>query len=161
MSSDPPAERLWRAYLAAVQHDHSDTLDPSVTYTAERFGDSPQLADELADLIAAGTKTATCSALAQWDAEVEPLSRPGVFTVVLDGHDHPRCVIETTEVTLRRFIDVDARFAYEEGEGERTLASWRRDHWAYFTRALAPAGQEPTEDMVLVCERFRLVFDGI
>ena len=35
------------------------------------------------------------------------------------------CVIETTEVTYRRFGDVDATFAYEEGEGDRSLDYWR------------------------------------
>ena len=41
------------------------------------------------------------------------------------GAAQPRCVIETTEVTYRRFDDVDAAFAYEEGEGDRSLAYWR------------------------------------
>ena len=34
----------------------------------------------------------------------------------------PRCVIETTEVSYRRYDEVDAAFAYEEGEGDRSLA---------------------------------------
>jgi uncharacterized protein YhfF len=39
-----------------------------------------------------------------------------------------------------------------EGEGDRTLAYWRSAHRAYFGR-LGRFG----EDMMLMCERFRLV----
>ena len=52
----------------------------------------------------------------------------------------------------RRFDEVDAAFAFEEGEGDCTLAFWRRAHRNYFGRqgTFAP-------DMLLYCERFRLV----
>ena len=111
------------------------------------FGDGPELADELLELVLMGVKTATCS------TEDEPnTSAPGERWVVLDGHGRPRCVIETTEVTYRRFGEVDAAFAYEEGEGDRSLACWREAHRSYFGRQ-----GKFSEDMMLMCERFRLV----
>ncbi len=116
------------------------------------FGDSPALADELLDLVIKGVKTATCS------TEDEPnLSSPGERWFVLDGHGTPRCVIETTEVTFRRFGEVDAAFAYEEGEGDRSLTYWRNAHRRYFGRQ-----GKFREDMMLMCERFRLIeiFEG-
>ena len=54
---------------------------------------------------------------------------------MLDGRGQPRCVIETTEVTYRRFGEVDAAFAYEEGEGDRSLAYWRNAHRRLFRTA--------------------------
>lgn len=111
------------------------------------FGDSPELADELLALVVQGIKTATCS------TEDEPnTSAPGERWVVLDGRGEPRCVIETIEVTYRRFNEVDAAFAYEEGEGDRSLAHWREAHRTYFGRL-----GRFSEDMMLMCERFRLV----
>jgi uncharacterized protein YhfF len=111
------------------------------------FGDSPELADELLDLVLSGLKTATCS------TEDEPnTSTPGERWIVLDGRGNPRCVIESTEVTYRRYSDVDAAFAYEEGEGDRSLAYWRSAHRRYFERQ-----GKFSEDMRLMCERFRLV----
>ena len=111
------------------------------------FGDSPALADELLDLVVKGVKTATCS------TEDEPnTSTPGERWVVLDGRGQPRCVIETIEVTYRRFHDVDAAFACDEGEGDRSLAHWRSAHRSYFGRL-----GRFSEDMMLMCERFRLV----
>jgi len=111
------------------------------------FGDGPELADELLDLVMRGVKAATCS------TEDEPnTSTPGERWIVVDGHGEPRCVIETTDVTYRRFGEVDAAFAYEEGEGDRSLAYWRDAHRNYFGRQ-----GKFREDMMLVCERFRLV----
>jgi uncharacterized protein YhfF len=111
------------------------------------FGDGPKLADELLDLVIRGVKTATCS------TEDEPnTSTPGEHWIVLDGRGTPRCVIETIEVTYRRFPEVDAAFAYEEGEGDRSLAYWRQAHRNYFGRL-----GRFSEDMMLMCERFRLV----
>ena len=111
------------------------------------FGDGPELADQLLDLVTRAVKTATCS------TEDEPnTSTPGERWIVLDGSGVPRCVIETTEVTYRRFGDVDAAFAHEEGEGDRSLAYWREAHRKYFGRL-----GRFSEDMMLMCERFRLV----
>jgi uncharacterized protein YhfF len=111
------------------------------------FGDSPALADQLLELVIKGVKTATCS------TEDEPYtSAPGERWIVLDGRGEPRCVIETTEVTYQRFNEVDASFARDEGEGDRSLAYWRDAHRAYFGRL-----GRFSEDMRLMCERFRLV----
>ena len=117
------------------------------------FGDSPKLADELLELVVKGIKTATCS------TEDEPnTSTPGERWIVLDGRGEPRCVIESTEVTYRRFDQIDPDFAYDEGEGDRSLADWRRAHRAYFGRL-----GRFSEEMMLMCERFRLVevFDDL
>jgi uncharacterized protein YhfF len=112
------------------------------------FGDSPAMADELLGLVLEGRKTATCWAAAHGlnGADV------GKAYAVLDGRGRPRAVIETVELTERRFDEVDAAFAFEEGEDDRSLAAWRTEHERFFTRegTFAP-------DMPLWCERFRLV----
>jgi uncharacterized protein YhfF len=59
------------------------------------------MADELGELIACGIKTATCSALWEWEAEGNPIPQKGQLTVVVDGEGHPLCIVETTEVTIR------------------------------------------------------------
>jgi uncharacterized protein YhfF len=111
------------------------------------FGDNPALADELAALVLAGKKTATC-----WAASDGVLTEVGKRMVVLSGSGRPLAVVETVELARRRFHEVDAAFAHDEGEGDRSLAHWRSAHRTYFTRLGRFA-----EDMLLWCERFRLV----
>jgi uncharacterized protein YhfF len=151
----PSLTHFWQDFLAMLPADspYHQTL-----YTAEAWGDSPVLADELGTLIAKGTKTATCSALWEWEAEGNPIPQVGLVTIVLDGAGTPLCIVETTEVTIRAYNEVDAQFAYEEGEGDRSLEAWREGHWRFFTRSLANIGREPSPDMPLVCERFKVIY---
>ena len=116
------------------------------------FGDSPEVADELLALVIAGTKTANCGALRDFPPGSPDMPVVGRRDVVLDGRGNRAAVIETLEVTIRRFDEVDEIFAHDEGEGFRTLADWRKGHQEYFERI---GGFSP--DTELVCERFRLV----
>ncbi|TNB48827.1 ASCH domain-containing protein [Martelella lutilitoris] len=116
------------------------------------FGDTPALKDELLALVLSGKKTATCGALRDVKDAGEPMPEVGRRDVVLDGAGKPAAVIETTEVTIRRFDEVDEDFARDEGEGDLSLADWREGHEAFFARN---GGFSP--DMELICERFRLV----
>ena len=116
------------------------------------FGDNPQLADALLTLVLAGTKTATCCPLWQYEAEAVAIPKTGERSIVLDGRGRPACVIEITDVAVRRFNDVDSAFAHDEGEGDRTLSYWRNEHETFF-RHHGPF----STDMRLVCERFRVI----
>lgn len=112
------------------------------------FGDSPELADELLALVLAGAKTATSWAADEGLKGVEV----GKRWTVTDGAGKPRAIIETTEVAKHLFTEVDESIAYDEGEGDRTLAYWRKAHTDYFTRL----GQFAPR-MELYCERFKLI----
>lgn len=147
-------EQYWQFYLATT----SNASLSNANYEAHQFGDSAALADELGSLILKGVKTATCSTVWEWEAAGSELPKVGAKTIVLDGSDRPLCIIETTEVTLRAFDEVNAQFAYEEGEYDRSLESWREEHWKYFSRVLPHIGKQPTPQMLLVCERFRIVY---
>jgi uncharacterized protein YhfF len=111
------------------------------------FGDSPALANELADLVLAGRKRATC-----WAVSDGPITSVGKHMVMLDEAGIPRAVLETVELVQRRFSEIDEAFAFDEGEGDGTLTYWRTAHRRYFGRhgTFSP-------DMLLYCERFRLI----
>jgi uncharacterized protein YhfF len=149
-------EQFWRAYLNTLPPDHR--AHALTTPAADGYGDSPELADELGNLIYQGTKTATCGSLWDYEAEGIPVPEPGQFEIVLDGRGTPLAIVELTDVTVRPFDEVDASFAYEEGENNRTLESWRVGHWRFFSRVLAKIGREADPKMPLVCQRFLVVF---
>jgi uncharacterized protein YhfF len=122
------------------------------------FGNTPEMADELGELVQNGTKTATCSLLWEFEHDGDPLPQVGELSIILDGDDNPLCIIETVEVDLRAMNTVDEQFAYDEGEGDRSLAYWREAHWRFFSKICALMKRTPTEDMPLVCERFRVIY---
>lgn len=148
-------DAYWQKYLTGLGPAHPDRAEG---YIVDSFGDSPELAEELVALVLAGVKTATCSALWEWQAEGSELPTVGLKTIVLDGKRDPVCILETYEVTILAYEAVDASFAYDEGEGDRSLEYWRQAHWRYFSRTLPRIGKVPSLEMPLVCERFRVVY---
>lgn len=127
-------------------------------YEAWGFGDTAEMADQLGVLVRRGVKTATASLLWEYEQEGDELPQPGDYSVVLDGAGEPLCVIQTIEVNVRAFDEVDAGFACDEGEGDRSLAYWRRVHWDFFSATCQRIGRKPFEKMPVVLERFRLLF---
>jgi uncharacterized protein YhfF len=153
--TNPVIEKYWDDFLATQP---PDSPYRGKKYVAEAFGDHPKLADELGALIVNGTKTGTCSALWEWEAEGNPIPEVGLISITLNGAGEPICIIETTEVTQRRFDEVDEEFAYSEGEGDRTLGYWRDAHTRFFSRVLSKIGKEFSQVMPLVCERFQVIY---
>ncbi|GAB2758140.1 hypothetical protein GCM10027020_08170 [Nocardioides salsibiostraticola] len=120
------------------------------------FGSSPEVADELLALVLDGTKTATSSALAEYESENEPLPEANALGILLDGSGHPRVLIETTDVSVVSFSEVDEEHARLEGEGDLSLSTWREIHEEFFSTDGKPV--EPSTQVVL--ERFRIVYVG-
>lgn len=85
------------------------------------------------------------------------MPRRGERSIVLDGKDETLCVMETTEVAVRRSDEADEAFARDEGEGDSTLAYWREAHRSFFAATLPGIGRRFSEDMPLVRERFRVI----
>jgi uncharacterized protein YhfF len=117
------------------------------------FGDSAALSDRLLMLVRNGKKRATCGALRDFLTSGDALPIVGRRDIALTWDGAPAFLIETTEVTIRLFRDVDAAFALAEGEDD-TLEGWQDGHRRYFQRN---GGWSP--DMDLVCERFELIED--
>lgn len=105
-------------------------------------------------LVRDGPKRATAGLLAEYEEEGEALPEVGAYSVIFDGHGQPLCIIRTTHVELRPFSEVDADFAWSEGEGDRTLDWWRRAHIRFFERL----GITLNPNTMMVLERFELVW---
>ena len=142
--------RFWLTFCAETG------VGADQTYDAFAFGDSTEMADELAGLVLHGPKRATAGLLA--DYADEPLPEVGGHSIVLGGDGQPVCVIRTTEVRVLPFREVDAAFAWDEGEGDRTLAWWQTAHERYFRRQCEQLGVEFRDDLPVVFERFEVVW---
>ena len=137
--------------------DAVDDLQHRSGYTlagAFAFGDSGDLADELLAFVERGTKRATAGSIAEYEAEKEPIPQPGAYFGLLDGRGRGRFVMQTTEVSVGRLDSVDAAFAWDEGEYDRTRESWLDGHRRYFLRQ----GIVNPDALELVFERFRVVW---
>lgn len=150
------AARLWEEFLASSEPGAGEAR--RARYSAWQFGTGVEQGNRLLEYVLSGPKRATAGALWAFEHEGEALPEAEDYSIVLDGHGIARCIIRTTEVRIVPFNEVDAQFAYDEGEGDRSLEYWRAVHWEYFTRELGEMGLEATEAMPVVCERFEVVF---
>ena len=116
------------------------------------------MARELAELVISGRKTATASLAAVNELKPDESPVPDGLSVVTDLQGEPLCVIQTTEIRHLPFEKVDARFAHDEGEGDRSLEYWREVHWRYFTREARDLGLDFDDQSLVCCERFKLLF---
>lgn len=144
------------AYRARVRAELG--LSEAISLEAFGFGDSPALRDELAELVVSGPKRATVGWIAEEEALGELQPKVGDYWIVLDGAGRPRCTIRTVETFIAPLTAVDDRFAWDEGEGDRTRADWLDNHHRYFTRRAAALGIPFDEDASpLLYERFEVV----
>lgn len=160
-TTEDPIARFWevariRAGLGRIAVVAGPGTAATIAPPAWSFGDTPELADSLLGLVLEGRKTATSTALAEFEEADEALPVAGDLGIVLDGAGRPRALIRTTAVEVVPFAEVPSEHAAAEGEDDGSLASWRTEHERYFRRVLGPLGIEFSETMPVVLERFEL-----
>nr|WP_303966395.1 ASCH domain-containing protein [Sporosarcina ureae] len=135
-------------------------IDPDAPehYEAWSFGNSKQMADELAELVVEGTKTATSSNYTLYELEDEPLPMVGLHNIILDGNGIAVAIVENISVNVLPFNKVPEEHAYLEGEGDRSLRYWQGVHEEFFKEELKEVHLDFHHDMPVVCETFKLVF---
>jgi uncharacterized protein YhfF len=146
---------IWLDYLRGLPASHAHHRIRPDTFA---FGDSKQLADELAQLVLAGKKTATASLAVEFTSVNEPLPRTGDVSIVLYSDGNPVAIIECTDVKTVPFQSVDAAFAAMEGEGDMSLNYWREVHAEYFTRVCNRLGGTFASTTPVLCQTFRLLW---
>ena len=150
-----PARHLafWTAFA------QTQAADPTPRFLeAFHFDDNEPDANELARLVLADQKRATAALLWRHQHENKRVPEAGDLSIVTDYSGNAACVIETKQVDIVPFDEVSAEFAAIEGEGDGSLAYWRRAHEAYFGRECRRIGRTPEPSMPVVCERFEVVY---
>ena len=152
MNKSESVEIFWREFCA--QNSDVNVDEP---YQVWYFGDDSEMAKELLELVLQGVKTATASLF--WEYENKPEEEPivGGCSVVTNYEGVPQCVLRTTELRVMPLNEVDAQFAFDEGEGDQSLDYWREVHWDYFSRQCIEIHREPSNTMLVNCERFELL----
>jgi uncharacterized protein YhfF len=153
MEKTDAVRKFWEEFCR-----QNSEVNPDTDFQVWHFGLGREDAKELCDLVLQGKKTATASL--PWEYEEKPEDAPveGGYSVVTDFDGQPQCVVRTTELRVLPFNEVDAEFAFEEGEGDQSLDYWREVHWDYFSRRCAALGREPDTEMPVNCERFEVLY---
>jgi len=147
------ARNMWGTYLKNHLEDVFHET-PKTRY----FGDNEQDANENAKLIKRGVKKAISYSLLGLQNRNEPLPKIGDYIVVTDWNGEAQCIVATTTVLLKPYFSIDTIYAQLEANGDKTLDSWKKYHWDFFTRELQGFKREPRESMIVVCQTFEKVY---
>ena len=143
---------MWRQFCRQQQ------LAEDTPHDQWKFCGGGPCADALAQLVLQGIKTATASARIAYEHEHVPIPQEGCYSVILFDSDEAACVIRTDRVSVVPFDQVSAEHAYKEGEGDRSLETWREIHRQVFAPDYLAAGLPFDEQGDCVLEEFTVVF---
>ena len=122
-----------------------------------KFGDTKKEADYILNLVLSGKKTATSSLYNSYQSKSISLPRTGDKNIVQDSKGIKRCLIITKKVEIKPFNKVTKSFAFKEGEGDGSLEYWEKTHKKFFERRLKSRNKKFNEEILIVCEEFKLL----
>lgn len=154
---DPKKEmtpnELWGNFISSSPCYKNEKIPP-----AFYFCDNKKDADECALLVQKGIKQATTTSLWWFEKNEEPLPRVGNLYMVTDWEGFAKAIIEVTKVKKVRFNEITSEYAAVEGEGDGSLAYWKKVHKAYYEREMAPYSEKFEPSQELICEYFKKVY---
>jgi uncharacterized protein YhfF len=153
MDKPIPHPDFWRRFRAKNPIADADAR----FYDTVHGDDSMAVPGDGVDMILSGDKTASSALLADYRASGRGLPRQFDLSILLDSEDRPVAVIETVEIVVERFAEIDDSFARAHGGGQ-SLKSWRRQCRAAFAPRARQLGTPFGEETELVCHRFRVVY---
>ena len=146
------AAEMWGHYLRV------SGKEPHTSYEAWHFCNNAADANELAALTLQGTKRATASLYELYELEQAPVPKIGDLSVIVEWEEEAVCIIETQRVEILPFKDISAEHARIEGEGDGSLAYWRRAHQLFFGEEAKSMGIRFSEESLVVFETFKVVY---
>lgn len=150
--SQEKIDMFWKTFLRETNRNETTKC-----LEVFHFELTEKWANELLRLVLIGQKRATASSLLRYEIEGERIPQVGDLSIVTDWEGVPRCVIETTEITIIPFSDITYDICKREGEDD-TLESWVEGHAHFFKEDGKQLGYEFNDDMLVVFEDFEVVY---
>ena len=146
--------KMWEAFQAKYPE-----------YADQDFTDSFCFCDNIKDakacaaLVQQGIKQATSTSQWYFDNHDEDFPEVGNVYVITDWFGIAKAIVKTTKIELTPFNQITEEYAAIEGEGDKSLKYWKESHWDYYTREMEEFGEQPNEEMIIVCEQFETLFN--
>ncbi|MDO5695924.1 MAG: ASCH domain-containing protein [Eubacteriales bacterium] len=144
-------EEYWEKFC------HEKSIEKETPHEAWGFGNTKEMADELASLVYTRIKTATTSAYELYGPD-EHIPQVGDYNIILDGSGNPVCITQTKAVQIIPYNQITPEHVWHEGEGDRSYQYWRKIHDDFFEREYKECGQAFYEEAPMICEVFEKVY---
>ncbi len=145
--------KLWQSYLKENKLADNTTRPPHYY-----FCNNKKDADECAELVVQGHKRATAGCLWDYERLNEALPKVGDQFIITNWEGIAKGLVETTKVETIPFNQITEEHAYMEGEGDKSLAYWRKVHIEFFEKEFENTNLKVSEDMPIVFETFKVIY---
>lgn len=152
LSGSEESEVFRRAYCKCVLGGH----ELKGNFSCWPMGENELDASILGLLVAKGKKTASSSLLVEYTKGDVTLPKVDNESVIIDWSGRVLCAIVTTDVKILPFNKVDESHAAKEMLGDGSLEYWQDVYWDLFGQMYKDSGDEPDEEMDVVCESFQV-----
>lgn len=151
---DTSVYELWNDYTASNPQFKNEQMPESWF-----FHNNKEDADRLAVLTATGKKRAA-SGLYAWYEEAEAdLPAVGTKHIITNFEGIAQAIIEIKKVDTIPFDKITPAYAaMDMGTDTAPLEKWKKAHWDFFVSTMEESEVAPTEEMLVVCEWFEVVW---
>ena len=151
---DKSVYEMWNDYTKSNPEFKKGELPDSWS-----FHNNKADANRLAKLVLSGQKKAG-SGLYTWYKEANlDLPKIGTKHIITDFDGKALAIIEIKKVDTIPFNQISKDYAeLDMGTKIDPLKKWKKAHWNFFSKVLQENGETPTEEMLIVCERFKIIW---
>lgn len=154
MKNLKPLERaFWKSYLATLPMKGR----PKKPFVAAAYAGGRKNTDALIRLYRAGKKSAGSGLVADYETAGDPLPKVGDFWIILDSRDRPQFLMKTVRTELNPFGRIPKSVARAEGEGDLSVAYWKKAHANFYSPFLGGWGIDDIDKAVVITEHFEIV----
>ncbi|WP_425236335.1 ASCH domain-containing protein [Ulvibacterium sp.] len=151
---DKSVYEMWNNYVESNPGFKDQEIPES-----DFFHNNRKDANRLAELTLKGKKKASSGLLSLYKQYNVDLPKVGAKQIFTDFDGRAQGIIENTRVDTIPFNKISKEYAeMDMGTDIQPLEKWRKAHWDFFESFLKESGEKPTEEMLVVCVRFKTIW---
>lgn len=151
---DASVYELWNDFTTSNPEFKNEEIPDT-----EFFHNNEKDANRLAKLTVEGKKQASSGLYLLYKHYQVELPKVGKKLIITNYGGKAKAIIETVKVDTIPFNKISKEYAsMDMGATYEPLIKWKEAHWTFFTSAMKEIDEKPTEDMLVVCERFKTIW---
>lgn len=153
---DKSVFEMWNNYIKS-----NPEFKEEKTPESDFFHNNKEDANRLAELTLNGKKKASSGLLSLYKQYNVNLPKVGTKQIITDFDGKAKVIIENVSVDTVPFNKISKDYAeLDIGNDIEPLQKWKKAHWDFFESFLEESGGKPTEEMLIVCVRFKTIWAG-
>ena len=151
---DKSVVEMWKNYIESNPEFKEEEIPES-----DFFHNNTEDAKRLAELTLNRKKKASSGLYSLYQKYNIDLPKIGAKQIVTDFDGKAQAIIENRCVDTIPFNEISKEYAaLDMGTNIEPLKKWKKAHWDFFEPFLKESGEQPTEEMLIVCINFETIW---